>query len=105
VAIDFADPNQVVVKPVDFDPENAGLVLCIVNTHSSHADLTPDYAAIPQEMFAVAQFFGKKKLQSLNIESVLAHAPEIRKAVGDRALLRSIHFLRKTRELIAWPKP
>jgi galactokinase len=50
-------------------------------------------------MFAVAEFFGKKSLRSLNLESVLAHASEIRKAAGDRALLRSIHFFKENQRV------
>jgi galactokinase len=92
VAIDFADPARPQVKQIRFDPEAAGYALCVVNTHGSHADLTPDYAAIPNEMKAVAGFFGKAVLGGLDRESVLARAADIRKQTGDRALLRALHF-------------
>jgi galactokinase len=64
----------------------------VVDTHGSHADLTEDYAAIPGEMKAVAAFFGKSVLREVDPKDVLAHAAEIRKAAGDRALLRALHF-------------
>jgi galactokinase len=64
----------------------------VVNTRGSHADLTPDYAAIPGEMKAAAAFFGKTVLGELDRETVLAGAMDLRKASGDRALLRAIHF-------------
>jgi galactokinase len=99
VAVDFADIEKPIVKQVQFNPEDFGFALCIVNTHSSHADLTQDYAAIPEEMRAVAGFFGKKNLRSITLDVVLNHAAEIRKSVGDRALLRSIHFFNENRRV------
>ncbi|MDR1252467.1 MAG: galactokinase [Treponema sp.] len=92
VAIDFANSEDPVLRRINFDPAAAGCVLCVVNTRGSHADLTPDYAAIPAEMKAAAAFFGKSVLSELDRETVLAGASELRKAAGDRALLRAIHF-------------
>ncbi|MDR3303745.1 MAG: galactokinase, partial [Treponema sp.] len=92
VAIDFADPAKPLVKPIPFDLECAGFALCVVNTRGSHADLTADYAAIPEEMKAVARFFGKSVLRELDCATVIAHAARIRAALGDRALLRALHF-------------
>ena len=97
VAIDCADPSAPLVQSMAFDPLAAGLALCVVNTRGSHSDLTPDYAAIPQEMQAVAQCLGKSFLRELSLSQVLAAAPEIRKAAGDRALLRAIHFFNEDR--------
>ncbi|GHV84626.1 galactokinase [Spirochaetia bacterium] len=92
VAIDFADPARPLVKQVNADLAAAGYALCVVNTRGSHADLTPDYAAIPGEMKAVAAFFGKEVLRECDEEMVEARAAEIRKKLGDRALLRALHF-------------
>jgi galactokinase len=92
VAIDFADPAKPLVKQVDVDLAAAGYALCVVNTRGSHADLTPDYAAIPTEMKAVAAFFGKAVLRECDEEVVEAKAADIRKKLGDRALLRALHF-------------
>ena len=95
--IDFADPDSVQLKKIPFDPLAAGFTLCVVNTRGSHASLTGDYAAIPKEMKDVARFFGKGYLRELELSQVLAAAPEIRKAAGDRALLRAIHFFNEDR--------
>ena len=40
-------------QTVGFDFAASGYSLCIVDTKGSHADLTPDYAAIPEEMKSV----------------------------------------------------
>jgi len=92
VAIDFADAAFPEVKRINFDLSAAGYVLCVVNTGGSHADLTSDYASIPAEMKTVAAFFGKSVLREIDLETVISRAAEARKALGDRALLRAIHF-------------
>ena len=101
VAIDFADPAIPVVKKIEFNPLAAGFALCVVNTRGNHVDLTPDYAAIPREMAIVAQFFGKSFLREIDLPQVLSAAGEIRKSVGDRALLRAIHFFNENRRVDA----
>jgi galactokinase len=101
VAIDFGDPPRPQIRPIHFDPEAAGYALCVVDTHGSHEDLTADYAAIPAEMKAVARFFGKEVLRELTLEQVLDRAAEIRRAAGDRALLRAIHFFTENRRVDA----
>jgi galactokinase len=92
VAVDFAAAAGPAVRRINFDLAAAGYTLCVVNTRGSHADLTADYAAIPGEMKAVAAFFGRAMLRDLDRETVLAQAAELRKAAGDRALLRALHF-------------
>jgi galactokinase len=92
VAINFADPARPRVTQIHIDLTASGYALCVVNTRGSHADLTPDYAAIPAEMKAVAGFFGKSVLGELDREQVLDRAADIRKQAGDRALLRAFHF-------------
>ena len=101
VAIDFGDLQNPKVKGLSFDLAAAGFALCIVNTRGSHADLTPDYAAIPAEMRAVAAFFSKTVLRELNEETLMTRLPELRKAVGDRAVLRALHFFNENRRVDA----
>jgi galactokinase len=101
VAIDFADTAKPLVRQVDVDLAKAGYALCVVNTRGSHADLTPDYAAIPAEMKAVAALFGKEALRGVDENEVRARAAEIRKTAGDRALLRAFHFFAENRRVDA----
>ena len=96
VAIDFAKkPDEAEyprIRRIKFDLADNGYALCVVNTRGSHSDLTQDYAAITNEMKAVAAFFGKSVLAELDREIVLSRAADVRKAAGDRAFLRSLHF-------------
>ena len=93
VHIDFANPADPMVERVEFDLDAHGYSLCITDTKGSHADLTPDYAAIPAEMKAAAACFGKEVLGEVSKEEVLANLNVIREQVNDRAALRAIHFI------------
>ena len=92
VNIDFEDPKAPIINKIDFDLSGAGYSLCIVNTGGNHADLNDDYASVPAEMKSVAAFFGKKVLRELDKEAVLNNVAALREKVGDRAILRAIHF-------------
>ncbi len=93
VHINFADSKKPVVEGVVFDMNRYGYSLCITDTKGSHSDLTPDYAAVPAEMKAVAACFGQEVLLGITMEQLLAKAGEVREKCGDRALLRAIHFI------------
>ena len=92
VAIDFNDPANPVVERVDYDFSKSGHALCIVDTGSSHGDLTDDYAAVTREMGAVAAHFGKAVLREVPLEDFQAALPALRSECGDRAVLRAMHF-------------
>lgn len=95
-AIDFGRPEKPRWARVPFDFEKAGYVLAVVNAGGNHADLTDDYAAIPAEMHAVAELFGLPSLRKLTLERLIRKSAEIREKAGDRALLRSIHFVNES---------
>jgi galactokinase len=92
VQIDFCDPSNPVITPVEFDFASCGHSLCIVDTRADHADLTDDYAAIRREMEAVAGYFGKSCLREITEADVLASVAGIKEKLGERPLLRAIHF-------------
>lgn len=92
VTIDFNNPAEPVVNEVKFDFASSGHSLCIVDTKGSHSDLTDDYAAIRSEMEAVAGVFGKNVLREVDEEEFKKNIPAVREKVGDRAVLRAIHF-------------
>ena len=93
VHINFANPGDPIVERVEFDLDAHGYSLCITDTKGSHADLTPDYAAIPAEMKAAAACFGKEVLGEVSKEEILSNLNVIREKVNDRAALRAIHFV------------
>lgn len=93
VHIDFADTKNPIIEEVQCDLGKYGYSLCITDTKGSHADLTPDYAAVPTEMKAVAAVFGKEVLCGVTMNELIEKSAEIRKKAGDRAYLRAIHFV------------
>ena len=95
VYIDFEDNSSPIVESVDFALGDAGYSLCIVNTGGNHASLNADYASVPAEMKSVAEFFARPVLRGLTESDILAKAQELRSAVGDRAIMRALHFVRE----------
>ena len=92
VAIDFCDPENPVVQRPGFDFDASKHALCIIDTGSSHDDLTDDYAAVAEEMRAVAACFGKTVLREVPEELFRENLPSVRSQCGDRAVLRARHF-------------
>lgn len=95
VAIDFFDKENPKIEPLKFDFASCGHALCIIDTHASHADLTDEYAAIPNEIKAVCSYFGKEVLTQINEEEFFAVISVLREKYGDRAVLRAIHFYKE----------
>ncbi len=92
VTIDFYNPEKPVIEKVPFDFASCGHALCILDTGGDHADLTEDYAAVRSEMEAVAHEMGQNVLADVAYDDFAAAIPQLRKSVGDRAILRAIHF-------------
>jgi galactokinase len=92
ITIDFKDPSKPVVKRVNFDFGATGFSLVITDTGGNHANLNDEYASLPTDMKAVASELGAKVLRQVTLEQIIEIAPKIRKKVGDRAILRAIHF-------------
>ncbi len=100
ITIDFKDPSEPVIEKVSFDFASCGHSLCIVDTKGSHSNLTDEYAAIRLEMESVAAQFSKKVLREVDEKDFLAKIPELRKAVGDRAVLRAMHFYKDNERVL-----
>lgn len=93
VAIDFEDPKAPVIEKLDFSLAKAGYCLCIVNTGGNHADLNDDYASVPAEMRSVAAELGREVLRGTTYDEILSALPALREKVGDRAIMRAMHFV------------
>ncbi|MCR5160432.1 MAG: galactokinase [Lachnospiraceae bacterium] len=92
LTIDFNDPKNPIVHKLDVDFAACGLALCIIDSGADHADLTDEYAAIPIELKKLCACFGKDVLRDIPEEDFMEKIPELRKAAGDRAVLRAFHF-------------
>ena len=101
VFIDFAGGREPKLERLQFDFSSYGYALCVVDCGADHADLTPDYAAIPAELGAVSSVFGKTVLRDVDEREFYARIPEVRDTAGDRAVLRAIHIFDENRRVLA----
>ncbi len=101
VSIDFRHPAAPEIRKLEVDFAKEGWSLCIVNTKGSHADLTPEYAAITSEMALVAAHFGRKVLRDVGEQAFYDELPTLAGRISHRALLRTIHFFEENRRVEA----
>lgn len=92
IHIDFENPEKPLVEQMTLDFEPYQYSLCILDTKGSHVDLTKDYGSIPEEMKAVAEHMGCQVLRQVDETAFIKKIPEIREYLGDRAVLRALHF-------------
>ena len=93
IAIDFKNPREPIAEQIHVDLTRFGYRLLLIDTGSSHAELTGYYAAIPEEMKLVTDRLHVDCGRELSLETLLEKLPEIRRETGDRPLLRMLHFL------------
>ena len=91
VTIDFADKDHPDIRPVSFDFSTTGHALCIIDSQADHADLTDEYAAVPGELKALCAEMGKEVTTEIDENDFYANLPRLRKACGDRAVMRAVH--------------
>ncbi len=99
ITIDFEDTANPIIEKVDFDFTKSGYALCLIDTGGNHADLTDEYAAIPTEMKAVARELGCEVLRETTEEKVLENAAALREKLGDRAVIRALHFFEENKRV------
>jgi galactokinase len=99
ISIDFYNSENPVINKVNFDFHSTGYKLIVVDTEANHADLTEDYAAIPNEMQQVAKYFNKKFCSEISLEQLLHKINSLRDKVSDRAILRAIHFFEENKRV------
>ncbi len=91
-SIDFGKEIPKVEK-IECDIEKYGYDLVIIDAGADHSGLTEQYAQIPAEMRSVAEYFGKSVLREVEKKQFLDALPALRESVGDRAVLRALHFM------------
>ncbi|MCD8357216.1 MAG: galactokinase [Clostridia bacterium] len=97
IAIDFEKESDPIVQCIPYDMQASEHSLCIIDTGGDHAELTADYAAIPREMGEIAAALGKQVLREVNEAEFLRSIPSLRRQLGDRAVLRAMHFFTENR--------
>ena len=99
VEVDFRNPDDPIVRPVDFDFSESGYALCLVDTQCEHSQFNDEFATIPNEMHAVARFFGEEGLRRVPVDAFWSNLNLVRESLGDRAALRAMHFFTETKSV------
>ena len=99
VHMSFSDEADPLIEPVPCDFESHGYELLLVHPGGNHAQATADYSHIPREMKSVANFLGHERLVDVEEAEVVRRLPDVRQRVGDRAVLRSLHFFEENRRV------
>ena len=99
---DFADPKKPRIEKI----HTAGLLpadmtLCVTDTRDSHSELTGEFAAIRNEMESVAACLGGKVLGQVKEQEFWTALPRLRRACGDRAVLRTVHYFEENARTLA----
>ncbi|OEJ16023.1 galactokinase [Brachyspira hampsonii] len=100
MSIDFKNNENPIIEKVEYDFESKGYALMIVDAKGDHSGLTNEYAAIREEMNAVANYFGKKVCREITKKELIDNASKLRAKVGDRAIMRAYHFLEENERVI-----
>ncbi len=102
IAIDF-EKDEPAIRAIPYDFAAKGYALAVVRTGGSHDDLTHCYAAIPREMRAVAEYFGKSVLREVPQDQFFQAIPALLKSltpdIRDRAILRAQHFYEENKRV------
>ena len=78
-----------------------GMTLCVTDTRASHSELTGEFAAIRNEMEAVAACLGGRVLGEVDEKRFWQELPRLREQCGDRAVLRAIHYFEENARTLA----
>lgn len=100
VTIDFKDTKNPVVEKIEFDFEDYGYNLVLVDTKGDHADLSLEYGLMPKEMKDVAQALGVEVLSETSMEQLILNLDKVKKQCNHRAILRAIHFFNETNRVL-----
>lgn len=88
--IDFSDITS--PKITTITPDFTGYSIVITNSGGDHSNLTPEYAAVKEDMHSISKFFGKEYLREVPYEKFCLAIPELKNELGGRAILRAFHF-------------
>ena len=97
VYIDFKDMANIEIKSLSVDLNNYQFV--IVNSGGSHAELSHLYKEIPDDMYAVANVFGKNFLRDVDYEEFKQNKADVIEKCGKRAYQRAKHFYEENKRV------
>lgn len=95
ISMNFQQGETPEITPIDYNFEESGYELFLVNTGGSYSHLKNDFSKIPEEMKNAASIVGKSVCRETTEVDILSEMTQVREKFGDRAFLRAIHFFRE----------
>lgn len=92
VSVDFKDDDTPIIEGIPFNFASCGYALCIVDPKAEQKDIQSEIEQIDKEMREVAEFFDCTTLRSLSLADITLNIGGLRFKLGDRAVLRALHF-------------
>ena len=89
------------IRRISRDLKSTGYRLAIIASGAGHENLTEEYASIPRECGEIARSLGGERLCDIAESDFMAAVPSLRKAFGDRAVLRALHVFEENRRALA----
>ena len=96
--IDFYQEFNPTYRNIDFNLSKYNMSLCIVDTKSSHAG-DGEFDLVPKEYFMVAHSLGKTHLIDVDEGEFYEKINVLRKELGDRPILRAMHFFEENKRV------
>ena len=90
IYIDFENIDNPMIEPLTGDFKDFQFV--IVNTGGSHAELSPLYSSIPEDMYKITDYFKKAFLREVEYEEFKENKKDIIDKCGELAYKRAKHF-------------
>lgn len=92
IQIDFQDPNNLKVEPINFDFEKANIGAVLVDSGVQHGDISDMYAAIPNNIASVAKLNGVDFLRDLSVDDFCKNLMNAKNNVGEKPTMRAVHY-------------
>jgi len=100
-AIDFKDNINPKIETYNFSFDQNGYEIVLVDVKGDHADLSHEYAAVPNEIKDIDHYFGVEFLAEVDPKKFYENLKTIREKVkNDRAITRCIHFFNEDKRAV-----
>lgn len=80
------------VEPLELAVEESGYCAVLIDSRQDHSLHNDEFAAIPADMRMVANALGAPRLGDLSVEALLTRIGEVRAEMGDRRVMRALHY-------------
>lgn len=92
IKIDFSDPDNLNVLPINFSFKDKGISAILVNCGAEHGNISDMYSSIPDQMIKVANNCNVNYLNETNTKTLFKNLNNIKQKTGQKPCCRAIHY-------------